>query len=144
MMTPSPPSPFQCPTTLSENIFFLISILNFPWCNLRPLPLVWCSVSNSHNKILSFLPWLAQNVTPLCSDSINNLLSLYVKQVISRTELVACVMVEELLEDKLKIWSMYKFLIRIIKKIFPVASSWRLISGMAEVSLFCSSSCFGF
>lgn len=31
-------SPFQCLTTLSFKTFFLISKLNFPWCNLRPFP----------------------------------------------------------------------------------------------------------
>jgi len=30
----------QCPSTLSEKTFFLISNLNLPWRNLRPLPLV--------------------------------------------------------------------------------------------------------
>jgi len=33
-------SPFQCLTTLLEKIFFLISSLNLPWCNLRPFPLI--------------------------------------------------------------------------------------------------------
>ncbi|KAK4828289.1 hypothetical protein QYF61_024954 [Mycteria americana] len=31
---------FQCLTTLLVKKFFLISNLNFPWCNLRPFPLV--------------------------------------------------------------------------------------------------------
>ena len=31
---------FQCLTTLSVKKFFLISSLNLPWCNLRPLPLI--------------------------------------------------------------------------------------------------------
>lgn len=30
------PSLFQCLTTLSGEEFFLVSYLNFPWCNLRP------------------------------------------------------------------------------------------------------------
>ncbi|KAK4810582.1 hypothetical protein QYF61_007319 [Mycteria americana] len=38
--TASPGSLFQCLTTLSVNKFFLMSNLNLPWCNLRPLPLV--------------------------------------------------------------------------------------------------------
>ena len=31
-------SPPQCPTTPSIKKFFLMSILNLPWCNLRPRP----------------------------------------------------------------------------------------------------------
>ena len=38
--TTSQNSLFQCLTTLSVKKFFLISNLNLPWCNLRPLPLV--------------------------------------------------------------------------------------------------------
>ena len=33
-------SPYQHLSTLLEKLFFLISSLNLPWCNLRPLPLV--------------------------------------------------------------------------------------------------------
>ena len=44
--TTSPGSPFQCLTTLSAKKCFLISNLNFPWRNLRALPLdvlwYWC------------------------------------------------------------------------------------------------------
>ena len=40
-------SPFQCPTTHPGKKYFLISSLNLPWCNLRPLPLV-----------LSLITWL--------------------------------------------------------------------------------------
>ena len=40
-------SPFQCLTTHSVKKYFLISSLNLPWCNLRPLPLV-----------LSLITWL--------------------------------------------------------------------------------------
>jgi len=36
---PEQPSPFQHLTTLSENKYFLIFNVNFPWCNLRPFPL---------------------------------------------------------------------------------------------------------
>ena len=50
---------FQCSSPLSEKKFFLISNLNLPWCNLRPLPLVLSLLPGRkgqpppHSKLLS-------------------------------------------------------------------------------------------
>ena len=46
-------SPFQCLTTLSLKKLFLISHLNFPWCNLRLFPLVLSPVSTELFTCLS-------------------------------------------------------------------------------------------
>ena len=48
---------FQCLTTLSVKKFFLISNVNFPWCNLRPFPLVQSPVTseiNSAHTVITF------------------------------------------------------------------------------------------
>ena len=44
---------FQCLKILSENNFFLIPNLNFPWCNWRPLP-----------PILSLVTWEKRPTPP--------------------------------------------------------------------------------
>ena len=46
---------FQCLTTLSVKKFFLISNLNLPWCNLRPLPLILSLVTWEKRPTLTSL-----------------------------------------------------------------------------------------
>lgn len=83
---------------------------------------VSCSGSSSYAKILSFLYWFTQDIILLCSNSIKQLLSLLSKQATSRIEIVEHVMVEELLEDKLR--CCYQ------KELFPVMTSCRITSDM--------------
>ena len=44
---------FQCLITLSVQKFFLISNLNLPWCNLRPLPLIASYLGEETNTHLT-------------------------------------------------------------------------------------------
>ena len=53
-------------TTLSENKFLLISNLNFPWCNLRPSPLI-LSLVTQEKRTSALCDWyhIAMNIVGL-------------------------------------------------------------------------------
>ena len=72
---------FQCLTTVSVKKFFLISNLNFPWHNLRPLPLILSLVTWDHRPPPASLqlPVLSDNKGNATTISNNNE---YAKQMI--------------------------------------------------------------
>ena len=69
----------QCLATLPEKKFFLISNLNLPWCNIRPLPLILSLVTWEKRPIPSKTASGCQTIFPgdiSHSDSLGKLVCL--------------------------------------------------------------------